>query len=115
LGLFPLISLLVAALANAFGTSLLKYSMTVRSAGESLSARFVLLFGGACLLFSASLPFYSYSLAKMKLSVVQPLFSSIIYLGIAVTAVLVFHESYSPLKIAGLAVILVGITMVANG
>ena len=108
-------SIILAAIMNAAGSSVLKYSSAYRASPSSKPALYYLIFLGAMAIFGASFPFYAYGLSKMNLSVAQPLFSVGTYVTVALAAFFLFHDSFSLLKIAGLVVIIGGVMMVANG
>jgi multidrug transporter EmrE-like cation transporter len=111
----PIGSIVFAAILNATASSILKYASTYRAIPDSKGAVYWLIFTGALALFGGSFPFYAYGLSKMKLSVAQPIFSVGSYVALALIAFFFFKDSYSPLKIAGLIVIIGGVLMVANG
>jgi len=67
-GWAPVFSIVMAAIANAGGSTLLKYSTSYRSAEGGKNAVFYLLFFGAMALFGGSFPFYAFGLSKMRLS-----------------------------------------------
>ena len=108
-------SIVFAAVMNAAGSSVLKFASNYRGSPGSKSGLYVLLFLGAMAIFGGSFPFYAYGLSKMRLSVAQPIFSVGSYVALALIAFFFFNDSYSPLKIAGLVVIVAGVLMVANG
>jgi multidrug transporter EmrE-like cation transporter len=108
-------AIILAAVMNAAGSSVLKYASTYRATPDSRTAVYYLLFIGAMGLFGGSFPFYAYGLSKMNLSVAQPLFSVGSYVTVALVAFFLFRDSYSLLKVAGLVVIIGGVLMVANG
>jgi multidrug transporter EmrE-like cation transporter len=111
----PVLSIILAAFANAAGSVILKYSSSYRALPTSKPAIYYLIFIGAMALFGGCFPFYAYGLSKMKLSIAQPVFSVGTYLAVAIAALLFFREQYSFLKIAGLIVVIGGVVMVANG
>jgi multidrug transporter EmrE-like cation transporter len=114
-GWAPVFSIVMAAIANAGGSTLLKYSTSYRSAEGGKNAVFYLLFFGAMALFGGSFPFYAFGLSKMRLSVAQPIFTVGTYTAVALGAILLFREPYSATKIIGLVVIMVGVLLVSNG
>ena len=115
MGLLSIGSIVFAAIMNAAGSSILKFSSNYRALPNSKSAIYYLIFVGAMALFGGSFPFYAYGLSNMKLSIAQPIFSVGSYVALALIAVFFFKDSYSILKVVGLIVIIAGVLMVANG
>ncbi len=115
MGLLSVASIVFAAIMNAAGSSILKYSSNYRALPNSKVDIYWLIFVGAIGLFGGSFPFYAYGLSKMRLSVAQPIFSVGSYVALALIAFFFFKDSYSILKIVGLVVIIGGVLMVANG
>ena len=115
MSLLPYAAILLAALTNAAGSALLKYSSVYRAQVGERNAIYILLFLSALAAFVGTFPFYAYGLSRLHLSVAQPVFSIGTYAATALVAVFAFHEPYSLMKIAGLLVVVVGVLMIANG
>jgi multidrug transporter EmrE-like cation transporter len=111
----PYLGILFAACMNAAGAALLKYTTVYRTLAGSKTGLYVVLFLCSLTLFGGAFPFYSYGLSRLQLSVAQPVFTVGTYGATAIVAVFAFHEPYSLLKIGGLAVVIAGVLMIANG
>jgi multidrug transporter EmrE-like cation transporter len=108
------LALVGAGVINAAGSSVMKYAMTLKSSGSPNVIAFWLLMLLSVSLYGGCFPLYAAALAKARLSVAQPIFSAASYLAVALTAVLFFNEPLTVLKTVGLAVIVIGIVMVAR-
>jgi multidrug transporter EmrE-like cation transporter len=112
---FAVFLIIVAAgIVNASGSALLKYAMTYKTAAHPSMAVYYLLIIAALALFGGGFPLYATALGRTKLSIAQPIFSATTYLATLLVALLILKEPLVPLKIAGIAVIIAGITLVAS-
>lgn len=111
----PLTVLIVvgAGVINAAGSALLKYAMVYKSGAQASMPVFSLLVAAAMVLFGGGFPLYATALARARLSIAQPVFSATTYVAALAVSLLVLREPIVPLKIAGIAVIIAGITLVA--
>ncbi len=109
------IALIVGAgVINAAGSSVMKYAMTYRAAPDPSMVRYWLLMLCAMMLYGGCFPLYAIGLSRTRLSTAQPVFSATSYIAIALIAMLFFNEALAPLRVAGLAVIIVGMVMVVG-
>ena len=105
--------LIAAATINTGGSVLMKYAAQYKSHAGSKQGVFILLMFLAMGAYGACFPLYAMGLSKLKLSVAQPVFSATGFALTALVAVLVFQEKLVPMQIAGIAVIIAGIVLVA--
>ncbi len=103
-----------AGLINAAGSTVMKYASTLKTPGSPGRLSYWLLMLLAMSLYGGCFPLFAAALARTRLSAAQPIFSAASYIAVTAAAMLFFHEAFSPLKIAGLAVIVIGIVMVAR-
>jgi multidrug transporter EmrE-like cation transporter len=111
--ILSILSIALAAVMNAGGSFVLKYASTYKMTANPSTAIYYLIFAAALLLFGGSFPFYAFGLSRTKLSIAQPIFSVGTYLTVAVFAFFLLKESYSLIKTCGLAVIILGVIIVA--
>ena len=71
------------------------------------------IWGGICC-FALGLAAYNYALIKMNLSVAYPVNTSVGYIIVVLASWILFKESLSIVQISGIAVISVGVWMVAR-
>lgn len=71
------------------------------------------IFGGYCL-YGIFTVLFVYALRHGELSILYPLIS-LAYVWVAIIGVVAFHESMNPLKLAGIAIIMAGVTVLGRG
>lgn len=71
------------------------------------------IFSGYCL-YGVFTVLFVYALRHGELSILYPLIS-LSYVWVAITAVVAFHEAINPLKLAGIAIIIAGVTVLGRG
>jgi multidrug transporter EmrE-like cation transporter len=103
-----------AGAINAAGSSLMKYAMTYRSGAGHNGTVFALIMIVAMGLFGGGFPLYAIGLSRTRLSVAQPVFSATAYLSVTLVSVLLLKEAFAPIKLAGLAAIVIGMLVVAS-
>jgi multidrug transporter EmrE-like cation transporter len=106
--------IVAAGVINAGGSALLKYAMVYKNSPHPTQAIFYLLLVTAMAMFGGGFPLYATALSRAKLSTAQPIFSATTYLATILVSLLVLKEPLAPLKIAGVAVIIAGVTLVAS-
>ncbi|MHB1005901.1 MAG: EamA family transporter [Chloroflexota bacterium] len=107
-----LLVLVGSGLVQGAGSVLLKYATLYEKGAGGSQAPFLALMGLAMVLFTVGGLLFARGLARMRLSVAQPVFSATIFLMVTACSVLVFHEQLSALQLAGMATILGGILLV---
>jgi multidrug transporter EmrE-like cation transporter len=105
--------IIAAGVINAAGSALLKYAMIYRSGQNARVALFYVLIVLAMGLFAGGFPLYATALSRAKLSAAQPVFSATTYVATFLVSLLILKEPIVPLRVAGIAVIIAGITLVA--
>lgn len=63
------------------------------------------------ILYGVSFVLYTYLVSKNDLGFIIPLTTAIVYILIFVASAIVFHESFTVLKMIGVALIFVGVTL----
>lgn len=111
--LWAITMLVGAASINTAGSALMKYATLYKTHAGSKPGFFILLMFAAMAAYGGCFPLYAAGLGKLKLSVAQPVFSATGFVLTAVIAVLIFQEKLVPLQLAGIAVIVGGIALVA--
>lgn len=114
MNLVSIVIIVAAGLINAAGSAVLKFGFAYRNAANSSVLIYWLIMLGAMLLFGGCFPLYAIGLSRSKLSTAQPVFSATSYVSIAVVSILFFKEALVPLKVAGIAAIIVGMVMVVG-
>jgi drug/metabolite transporter (DMT)-like permease len=71
------------------------------------------IFAGYCL-YAVFTVMFVYALRHGELSILYPLIA-LGYVWVTITAVIAFHETMNPLKIAGLAIIIAGVAILGYG
>jgi drug/metabolite transporter (DMT)-like permease len=71
------------------------------------------IFGGYCL-YGIFTVLFVYALRHGELSILYPLIS-LAYVWVAIIGVVAFHEAMNPLKLAGIAIIMAGVTVLGRG
>ncbi len=113
MNIFLFLMIVGAGAVNAGGSALLKYAMTYKAGEHPSMTLYWLLVAAAMALFGGGFPLYAAALGRARLSIAQPIFSATTYLATLLVSLLILKEPLAPLKIAGLAVIITGITLVA--
>ena len=108
-----LLILIAAGVTQAAGASILKYAMEYKKSPAPNLTTFWLLVLLALACFGAGFPLYASALSRMKLSVVQPVYSGMIFLLVTIASLIIFKETFSALRIVGMAVIVIGMVLVA--
>jgi len=103
-----------AGIINASGSAVLKYAMNYKAGPDPNMLRYGILVLAAMMLYGGCFPLYAMGLSRARLSTAQPTFSAVSYLSTTLIALLFFSEPFLPLKIGGLAVIIVGMVMVVG-
>jgi multidrug transporter EmrE-like cation transporter len=106
--------IICAGIINAAGSSVMKLATSFRSGPHQSMPAYYLLMALALCLFGGSFPIYASALSRAKLSVAQPVFSATSYLAVTLVSLLLFREPFAPLKVVGLAVIVVGMVLVVS-
>lgn len=98
------------------GSTLIKYGGLAKISSffmvpiVNVSISFVTMLGILC--YGLSFLLYIFLLNKFDLSFISPVTIGVVYVLLMITAVFVFSEQFTPLKIVGCALILVGILLV---
>lgn len=104
--------LIAAEVTQALGSSILKYAMIYRKSPNPNTLAFWLIVLLALVCFGGGFPLYASSLARMKLSVAQPVFSATMFVLVTCISFIFFKETITALRIIGMVVIIIGIVMV---
>ena len=107
-----LLVLIGSGLIQALGSVLVKYATLPGQAESASRSWFFLEVGLAMILFTAGGLLFARGLARLRLSVAQPVFSATVFLAVTLGSVLLFHEQLSPFQLAGMATIIGGIVLV---
>jgi multidrug transporter EmrE-like cation transporter len=105
--------LVAAGVTQAAGASILKYAMEYRKSASPNMTVFWLVALLALACFGAGFPLYASALSRMKLSVVQPIYSGMIFLLVTIASLFIFKETFSVIRVVGMVVIVVGMVLVA--
>lgn len=109
------ILLAVYVLTTSLGLIVLKLStstgLPVALIDGRLTFNFNLLSIGGVILYGISFLVYFYLISKFNLGYIIPLTTALVYLCIFVASYFIFHEVFTPLKIAGIALIVGGLVL----
>jgi multidrug transporter EmrE-like cation transporter len=105
--------LAAAGIVQSSASALMKFAMKFNSGPIPDRGKFILFMGLAFALFGLSFPLYLQSLSRLRLSIVQPIFSAAIFLTTISIALIFFRESIGLVQFLGIALILSGIALVA--
>lgn len=86
-------------------------ALSVGITGSALSVSISWLSLLGMLMYVGSFLLYLGLLSKMELSYLSPVSSAIVYVLTMLVAYLVFHEGFTPMKLAGVALVLAGIIL----
>lgn len=98
------------------GSTLIKYGGISKIASlftvpvVNVSISIISLLGIIC--YGLSFLFYIFLLNKLELSLLSPITIGVVYVMLMITAVIVFHEQFTPAKIIGCVLILIGVMLV---
>jgi multidrug transporter EmrE-like cation transporter len=106
--------LITAAIGNAAGSSLIKYAAVYKAGESARTAIYYLLFTAALALYGGTFPLFAIALGRTRLSIAQPVFSATSYVTVIALSLLLFREPLVATRIVGIAVIIVGVVLVAR-
>jgi multidrug transporter EmrE-like cation transporter len=114
------IALVIALVANACANILIKMGMRdglPAGQGVGVLLRGILLNPlvlGGVVLFGLNVLCYAYALSRIPLSAAYPIMTSVGFLIVIGASTLLLHETLGAIQIAGIVLILAGVTMVAS-
>ncbi len=107
--LWNFVYLVIAAIMQAVAMALFK---TAAGGSRDKARRSMLLRGCAAVLFGVSFPIYMKGLSALSLGVVQPVYSSTMFLATIIISALLLKERIALRQVAGGIVIILGIVIV---
>lgn len=113
--IFSNIVLIVYALTSSLGLILLKLGSKagapISFVDNKIHFNIGLYVAGGIALYGVSFLIYTYLIAKNDLGYVVPVSTALVYTFIFIASFLIFKEVFSPLKIVGVGVILLGVIL----
>lgn len=103
--------IVLGGVLQAIGSAALKYSTTMLKISDNRSLSIAGL-AVAILLIFCGFPLYKKGLAKLKLSLAQPVYSTTLFLTSTLISIVIFHDPLHIHQIAGLVIIMLGVFVV---